>query len=552
VAAAAAADEAARVAAEAAAAEEEATAAATAAAAAAAGVDEYGVPRARSPVPLDGWNALDHLSVWDCYLGMCKQSKDIPRAFHGPWAQALAEVLIRVETAVSDADPLVLERAVKWFFILHQLLLRLDAGARVGRRLEEAMARRFELWQQGDYRELVASWSRDRMAAALKEDRDMDRAAAIRQAIALIEDGCLSKAMAHLGEHGLGDLGLPAIQAQLQRKHPQERREWDRERPEGSPRLVPGDARKALINMKRKPGVGADRFRAEYLLSLVRGEMDAGVRGSVLGAWQVFSERVVNDDLPSWFYLVWTTVVQFAPIKAEGERPEDHEVRPVGCGGICRRAIMVQVKMAQKATLQAKCEPIQLGQGTSGGTQAFGIGFKMHMEHFPRHVLVPCDILNAFNEYERAQVIELCRTDPELRHLLGLFDSELRPRSHIYALMKGKLTLLGYRSCQGGQQGATTAVIGCNLITLKHFTEVNNAVAGNGGCARAIMDDLAVAGDPADVWPALQRLEDRLRAEAGLVLNRRKCLVYSPSGEYGDRPDSFKIGKTAGEIQGWR
>ena len=127
-AAAAAAAEAARVAAEAAAAEEEAVAAGAAAAAAAAGVDEYGVPRARSPVPLDGWNALDHLSVWDCYLGMCKQSKDIPRAFHGPWAQALAEVLNRVESAVSDVDPMALERAVKWLFILHQLLLRWMQG----------------------------------------------------------------------------------------------------------------------------------------------------------------------------------------------------------------------------------------------------------------------------------------------------------------------------------------------------------------------------------------------------------------------------------------
>ena len=258
--------------------------------------------------------------------------------------------------------------------------------------MEEAMARRFELWQQGDYRELVASWSHDRMAAALKEDRDMDRASAIRQAIALIEDGCLSKAMAHLGEHGLGDLGLPAIQAQLLMKHPQERQEWARERLEGRPRLVPGDARKALMNMRRNSGVGADRFRAEYLVRLVRGEMDAGVRGSVLGAWQVFSERVVNDDFPPWFYLVWTTVVQFAPIKAAGVTPAEHEVRPVGCGGICRRAIMVQVKMAQKVTLQAKCEPIQLGQGTSGGTQAFGIGLKMHMQLFPRHVLVPVDI----------------------------------------------------------------------------------------------------------------------------------------------------------------
>ena len=178
----------------------------------------------------------------------------------------------------------------------------------------------------------------------------MDRAAAIRRAITLIEDGCLSKAMAHLGEHGLGDLGLPEIQAQLRRKHPQERQEWAREGPGGRPRLVTGNAKKALMNMKRNSGVGADRFRAEYLIRLVRGEMHADIRNSVLRAWQVFSDRVVNDDFPHWFYLVWTTGVQFAPIKAAGATPARHEVRPVGFGGICRRAIMVQVKMAQKAT----------------------------------------------------------------------------------------------------------------------------------------------------------------------------------------------------------
>ena len=138
------------------------------------------------------------------------------------------------------------------------------------------------------------------------------------------------------------------------------------------------------------------------------------------------------------------------------------------------------------------------------------------MQLFPLHILVAWDIHNAFNEYERAQVLALCRRDPEFHHLCRLFESEFRPRSHIYALVKGKLTLLGYRSVQGGQQGATTAVMGCNIITLGPFSEVHNAVQHNGGCARAIMDDLAVAGDPRDVWPALEALEARLRTEAHL------------------------------------
>jgi len=132
----------------------------------------------------------------------------------------------------------------------------------------------------------------------MRDGRDLDKAASIRLAVKLIEDGCLSKAMAHLGEHGLGDLGIPQIQAQLQKKHPQERKDWEKGGIEEMPRMELGDAKKALINICRNAGVGADRFRAEYLLRLVRGEMDGAVRGAVLGAWQKFAGHVANNDHP--------------------------------------------------------------------------------------------------------------------------------------------------------------------------------------------------------------------------------------------------------------
>jgi len=128
----------------------------------------------------------------------------------------------------------------------------------------------------------------------------------------LVEENCLSKAMVHLGEHGLGDMSLPAIRAQLLRKTPQERRDWDGSGIDQFPRLVPGSTRDALKNLKRNAGVGADRCRAEYLLRLVRGEVDDAAQAAVLSAWGKFAEHVVNKDLPDWFYLVWTTVVQFA------------------------------------------------------------------------------------------------------------------------------------------------------------------------------------------------------------------------------------------------
>ncbi len=90
--------------------------------------------------------------------------------------------------------------------------------------------------------------------------------------------------------------------------------------------------------------------------------------------------------------------------------------------------------------------------------------------------------------------------------------------------------------------------MGCNIVTLGPFSEVNNAVQGNGGCARAIMDDLAVAGDPRDVWPALVALEARLRTEAHLERSPkpRANLVYSASGQYGDMPAGYSVGTNGG------
>jgi hypothetical protein len=172
------------------------------------------------------------------------------------------------------------------------------------------------------------------------------------------------------------------IREQLERKHPQVRRDWDGSGVEDMPRLVLGGARDVFKDLQRNSGVGADRLRAEYLIRIVRGGMDEAARENVLAQWTTCAERVVNMDLPGWFYLVWTTVVQFAPIKQMGATPAHHEVRPVGCGGIARRAIARMVKSAKKEDLRRKCEPVQLGQGTSGGVQAVGLGMQIHMEAF--------------------------------------------------------------------------------------------------------------------------------------------------------------------------
>jgi hypothetical protein len=374
----------------------------------------------------------------------------------------------------------------------------------------------------------------------------------VREAVRLINDGCLSKAMAYLGENGLGDMSLPEIKEQLRRKHPQERRaEWDAALINDTERMELGDAsgaRDALKNLKRNAGTGPNRFRNEYLLRLVRGEVTTELRAQVLGAWATFADHVVNNDLPDWFYLVWTSVVQFAPIKNAGETPAQAEVRPVACGGAERRAVMQLVKKVKREKLRQYCEPVQLGQGTSGGVQTFGLGLRMHMQLYPHHVLAALDFLNGFNTIDRAKVMAICLEDPELHDLPRLLHSELRPRSRIYTMRDGKLELLDWRSVTGTQQGALTGSLGFNVGTLRMFKAVDAEVSadGNNGCARAIMDDLAVAGPPDVVWRAIARL-DLAMLQFGLERHPTKSQCYSPSGNYGERPPWMTVGRNGGE-----
>jgi hypothetical protein len=173
------------------------------------------------------------------------------------------------------------------------------------------------------------------------------------------------------------------------------------------------------------------------------------------------------------------------------------------------------------------------------------------MQMFPLHILVVWDIINAFNEFNRAALLEHCRATEAYHDMVRLFESEMRPRSLVFALVEGKLTLLEYRSVDGGQQGATTAVMGHNIVTLPFFKAADQAVQQSGGYARAIMDDLAVVGDPEVVWPALRQLEEDIFRVVGLRKHATKPSVYSPSGQYGDMPEGYSVGSNGGGETGW-
>ena len=60
--------------------------------------------------------------------------------------------------------------------------------------------------------------------------------------------------------------------------------------------------------------------------------------------------------------------------------------------------------------------------------------------------------------------------------------------------------------------------------------------------------DDSVTFGPADVvWPALAEYRQMKEEEAGAVFNDAKARCFSPNGEYGERPERFKVGVAVDE-----
>eukprot|EP00873_Tetraselmis_striata_P004377 jgi/Tetstr1/424641/TSEL_015163.t1 len=126
----------------------------------------------------------------------------VPIDFQEAWAEAQRCVNERVVAAVEADDPVVLDRALKWKYLLPQLLLR--APSRGGRRRLQALAWRFRAFAERRMTELVRSWDDARTEAfyaghARQRRTDADLFAALLvgtadTVVALVEDGELSRA----------------------------------------------------------------------------------------------------------------------------------------------------------------------------------------------------------------------------------------------------------------------------------------------------------------------------------------------------------------------
>ncbi len=144
----------------------------------------------------------------------------VPHRFTEAWACAMVDVLELVRDAHEEAE---LRRALKWLLALHDILLRLPP--RGGRRSRNILQQRFAAWRNGDLGKVVSWWLADKTAAhrrlrhSASQQPDSDDQRAL-QALRLLSEGHVSKAISRLTSLGLGDLADVRILEQLEAKHP--------------------------------------------------------------------------------------------------------------------------------------------------------------------------------------------------------------------------------------------------------------------------------------------------------------------------------------------
>eukprot|EP00873_Tetraselmis_striata_P034269 jgi/Tetstr1/454533/TSEL_041430.t1 len=112
-----------------------------------------------------GWGAVDHLSDVDLVHMPAEMSMEtaVPIDFQEAWAEAQRSVNKRVVAAVEADDPVVLDRALKWKYMLPQFLL-MTPGRGMWRR-QQALAWRFRALAERRMTELMRSWDDARSEA---------------------------------------------------------------------------------------------------------------------------------------------------------------------------------------------------------------------------------------------------------------------------------------------------------------------------------------------------------------------------------------------------
>ena len=174
----------------------------------------------------DGWNRIDLLGVWECGLSTFRALEEVPSSFREKWAKVMSTILSRLQQATTLEEE---TRALKWFLIAPQALLREPKRGGKKGQIFSALNARFDCISRGDFGTILALLDSDRTAArqrrtrGRREQREEDvttaRAKLRKTVLSLLKRGQVSRAVRRICSHGIASMDDPQVQAALQAKY---------------------------------------------------------------------------------------------------------------------------------------------------------------------------------------------------------------------------------------------------------------------------------------------------------------------------------------------
>ena len=450
-------------------------------------------------------------------------------------------------------------RALKWFTVVAQLLLRGPKRLRGGRQKRQRRAcmksvlERFTMWEEGRRRELVVDWLKEReqvleRSAARRhrsvaqvrdeeEERKREFEKAVERAMEMVADGQMGAATGIITSSGMarvaceltGGVGLTCCECggcrsmgELRSRHPRRRRTMpipDEYGQAGRPSL---DCAARMKRLRRHKGMGLSRMRDDYIRALAGDAGGDGYAAKAVGVVNKLGEDCMAGVLPAWFYHVYTAV-RCVPLR----KGEGCGVRPVAVGECLRKLWWAEVTDMHVAAVKAQTYPYQVAVGVRAAGQTLSLTIKAMLEANPEFVVAKLDIKNFFNEMDRATMLDVVGRVPALRSIVPALYAELATDSPIHL---GEVGWADFDSQEGGQQGQPVMPAVAGLYLRRHLKDVSAVVAPAGGMAAGQMDDCYIVGPADEVHRAIGVFKRGIEAdECGLELVVRKTATWSPS-----------------------
>ena len=271
---------------------------------------------------------------------------------------------------------------------------------------------------------------------------------------------------------------------------------------------------KLVGRWQRSTAAGPSGWTAELLAPLLGND-------SCLEAVTLLVQLIANDDLDEHSRHLLTCSALLGIPKSDSD-----QLRPLALGELF-------VKIATKLCFDldarhfpAMFEPLQLGVGCPGGSERAMQSVQAALEANPAHIAIHVDSASAFNSADRAQMLAAVFAERRLHHTWRAFAFCYARPSLLLMLERGVLVDT-VPSSQGGRQGCVLAGLGYANLFQAAYTACAHGRAGT--TVRAVMDDLALVGPPAEVFDAYATYVE-LAVARGVAVNRTKTCVQQPAG----------------------